>query len=244
MTEKKSPKSSYEVYNETARKKTKSSILDGRFPDLPDQKYAIIYADPPWHYGGKMQFDNSGKIKNNQGWGKNVFISAASFKYPTIKTGELKILDVKGIAEDDCLLFMWTTNPHLQQAIELGTTWGFEYKTVGFVWNKMVHNPGQYTVSYCELCLIFKRGRIPRPRGARNIKQLVEVQLGQHSEKPELVAKNIGKMFPEQRKIELFARAKREGWDAWGLETIYNGKIASKEDVPSPDQVDLLSGLE
>ena len=227
------PKSSYEIYNEVAKQKTKYCVLDEIFPDFPNQKYAIIYADPPWHYGGKMQFDKSGRAEHNQKWEKNVFVSAAAFKYPTIKTNELEMLDVKSIAEDDCLLFMWTTNPHLKQAIELGTSWGFEYKTVGFVWDKMVHNPGQYTVSYCELCLVFKRGRIPRPRGARNIKQLVQVLRGKHSEKPELIAKNIGKMFPEQRKIELFARKEREGWDAWGLETIYKGKIVSKEEVLS-----------
>lgn len=56
---------------------------------------------------------------------------------------------------------MWVTNPHLAQGIELGRAWGFEYRTVAFVWDKMVHNPGQYTMSYCELCLVFKRGRIP-----------------------------------------------------------------------------------
>ena len=231
MTEKNSPKSSYEIYSKTAKQKTKYSVLEELFPDLPNRKYAIIYADPPWHYGGKMQFDKSGLTEQNRGWGKNVFISAASFKYPTIKTNELKMLDVKSIAEDDCLLFMWTTNPHLQQAIELGVAWGFDYKTVGFVWNKMAHNPGQYTLSYCELCLIFKRGRIPRPRGARNVSQLVEIRRGGHSVKPELIAENICKMFPQQRKIELFSRARRKGWDAWGLETIYKDKITSKEDI-------------
>ena len=116
---------------------------------------------------------------------------------------------------------MWTTNPHLQQAIELGVAWGFEYKTVAFVWNKMVHNPGQYTMSYCELCLLFKRGRIPHPRGARNIKQLINCPRKQHSEKPIEVAENIEKMFPTQKKIELFARMKRSGWYSWGLETNY-----------------------
>tara|TARA_A100001037_G_scaffold290644_1_gene303773 strand:+ start:343 stop:1053 length:711 start_codon:yes stop_codon:yes gene_type:complete len=231
MKEKSPPKSSYEVYNYAKKKRTKFSILDELFPKLPKRKYAIIYADPPWHYGGKMQFDRSGMLEQNSGWGKNVFISAASFKYPTIKTNELKLLDVKSIAEDDCLLFMWATNPHLQQAIELGTAWGFDYKTVGFVWNKMVHNPGQYTVSYCELCLIFKRGKIPQPRGARNVKQLVEVQRGEHSVKPELIAENISKMFPQHRKIELFSRVRRKGWDAWGLETVHKDKIISKEDI-------------
>ena len=81
----------------------------------------------------------------------------------------------------------------------------------------MIHNPGQYTLSYCELCLLFKRGRIPKPRGARNIKQLVHSRRKQHSEKPFVIAENIEEMFPTQSKIELFARGQREGWDAWGL---------------------------
>lgn len=113
---------------------------------------------------------------------------------------------------------MWVTNPHLEQGIALGKAWGFEYKTVGFVWDKMLHNPGQYTLSYCELCLIFKKGRIPRPRGARNVKQLVRVKRKKHSEKPIEVLKNIELMFPTQEKIELFARKKQPGWDSWGLD--------------------------
>jgi len=114
---------------------------------------------------------------------------------------------------------MWTSNPHLDQAIELGKSWGFDYKTVAFVWNKMVHNPGQYNLSYCELCLLFKKGKIPTPRGARNIKQLVEVKRAKHSKKPIEVLKNIEKMFPSQKKIELFARNKNNGWEVWGLES-------------------------
>ena len=232
----KSAVSSYAVYNEKALKKTKINMLDEVYPPLPNSKFSIIYADPPWHYNGKMQFDKSGTKAENEGWQKDVFVSAASFKYPTIKTSELKSLDVNSIAEDDSLLFLWATNPHLEQAIELGKTWGFEYKTVAFVWNKMMHNPGQYTLSYCELCLLFKKGRIPKPRGARNIKQLLNLPRKKHSEKPVEIAKNIEKMFPAQKKIELFARAKRDGWESWGLETIYNNVVTSKEDVSNSDQ--------
>jgi N6-adenosine-specific RNA methylase IME4 len=115
---------------------------------------------------------------------------------------------------------MWATNPHLEQAIKLGTSWGFQYKTVAFIWNKMVHNPGQYTMSYCELCLVFKRGKIPQPRGARNVKQLVEAPRGSHSEKPLKVLENIELMFPTQSHIELFSRRRREGWVSWGLDLI------------------------
>jgi len=82
----------------------------------------------------------------------------------------------------------------------------------------MVHNPGQYTMSYCELCLVFKRGRIPKPRGARNIRQLVRAPRGRHSEKPLKVLHGIQEMFPSQDKIELFARHNPENWDVWGLD--------------------------
>jgi N6-adenosine-specific RNA methylase IME4 len=112
---------------------------------------------------------------------------------------------------------MWATSPHLEQAIELGKAWGFEYRTVAFIWDKMSHNPGQYTLSNCELCLVFKRGRIPKQRGARNVQQLVRSPRGKHSEKPIEVLQGIEKMFPSQSKIELFARNKPKGWSVWGL---------------------------
>lgn len=233
-------KSGYEIYNAKAKSKTKINTLEQFYPPLPNKKFSILYADPPWHYNGKMQYDKTATIAKNKGWKKDVFVSAASFKYPTVKTSELKNLNVELIAEDDSLLFLWTTNPHLQQAVELGTAWGFEYKTVAFVWNKMVHNPGQYTLSYCELCLLFKRGRIPHPRGARNIKQLINCPRKQHSEKPNEVAKNIEKMFPEQTKIELFARTRKEGWYSWGLETIQPKVITNPKDASTSDQNDLL----
>src|SRR3989344_5807786 len=184
------------------------------------KKFDIIYADPPWYYNGKMQFDKSSKSKEKIDLTRRIFISSATFKYPTLKTNELMKLPVRKIAKDDCLLFMWTSNPHLAQAIELGEAWGFEYKTVAFVWDKMNHNPGQYTLSNCELCLVFKRGRIPKPRGARNVKQLVRTPRKEHSEKPIDVIQAIEKMFPTQERIELFARRKTDGWSVWGLDVI------------------------
>lgn len=207
----------YTIYNAEQKRRTKRNDLPDFYPDLPEKKYSIIYADPPWDYNNKIQFDKSSKGVDKINLEKSIFISAANFKYPTIKTKDLKKISIYEIAEDNCLLFMWVTNPHLAQGIELGQVWGFKYRTVAFIWDKMAHNPGQYTVSYCELCLVFKRGKIPRPRGARNIKQLVRVPRGKHSEKPIEVLRGIEKMFPTQKKIELFARNKPENWDVWGL---------------------------
>lgn len=208
----------YSLYNEDAKRRTKINTLPDLYPPLPDKKFDIIYADPPWYYNGKMQFDKSSKSKEKIDFSRKIFISAATFKYPTLKTEELMKIPIQEIAKDDCLLFMWTTNPHLAQAVSLGEAWGFEYKTVAFIWDKMNHNPGQYTLSNCELCLVFKRGRIPRPRGARNVQQLVRSPRKEHSEKPIEIIQAIEKMFPSQERIELFARKKALGWSAWGLD--------------------------
>lgn len=210
----------YSIYNQDAKRRTKHNPLPSLYPQLPNKKFDIIYADPPWYYNGKMQFDKSSKSKEKIDLTRRIFISSAAFKYPTLKTSELMEIPIQKIAKDDCLLFMWSTNPHLTQAIELGNAWGFEYKTVAFVWDKMNHNPGQYTLSNCELCLVFKRGRIPRPRGARNIQQLVRSPRRDHSEKPIEVMQAIEKMFPTQERIELFARKKSDGWAVWGLDVI------------------------
>jgi len=230
--------SGYSIYNIEAKKRTKINPLDEIYPELPNEIYDVIYADPPWDYNGKMQYDKSSIKTENVGFKKNIFISSAIFKYPTLKLNELKELNVKSIAADDSLLFMWTTGPQLAYAIELGQAWGFEYKTIAFVWDKMVHNPGRYTLSQTELCLVFKRGRIPAPRGARNIRQLVQIHRSKHSEKPEVVLDGITKMFPEQKKIELFARKNYIGWDNWGLE-IPNTKIsiATQENINQKENI-------
>ncbi|MCY3858980.1 MAG: MT-A70 family methyltransferase [Gammaproteobacteria bacterium] len=178
------------------------------FPPLPDGEFEIIYADPPWDYKGQLQHNGPGGIDTG----------GAIRHYPTVTLDTLKNLDVASIAAKDCLLFLWATNPHLDQAIDLGKFWGFKWATVAFVWDKKRTNPGHYTLSRCELCLVFKRGRIPRPRGARNIHQLVSEKRGRHSEKPNVVRVRINKMFPEQRKIELFAREAVQDWYSWGLE--------------------------
>ena len=177
------------------------------FPPLPPGPYAILYADPPWDYRGQLQ--HAGRGSGDTG--------GAIRHYPTVTLRDLQELAVDGLAAADCLLFLWATSPHLDQAIALGKAWGFAWATVAFVWDKGRVNPGHYTLSQCELCLVFKRGKIPQPRGARDVRQLVAAPRGPHSAKPAEVRRRIEAMFPTQRKLELFARERVTGWDAWGL---------------------------
>lgn len=151
----------YSLYNVQQKRRTKINPLNEVYPQLPQKKYQVIYADPPWDYGGKMQYDKTTIKSENEGFHKKIFLSSAEFKYPTLKLKQLKELDVAGIAAEDCLLFMWTTGPQMANSIELGKAWGFEYKTIAFVWDKMVHNPGRYTLSQTEFVLAFKKENFP-----------------------------------------------------------------------------------
>lgn len=83
-------------------------------------KYNIIYADPPWQY--RLIPKRARPVSRSH--------------YPTMSIADIKALPVRSLAAKDCALFMWITFPCLQEAMEVLSAWGFEYKTVAFVWVK------------------------------------------------------------------------------------------------------------
>jgi len=171
------------------------------------KKYQIIYADPPWEY-------KAGRCLTPE----SLLSGANKTPYPYMSLEEICKLPVRHIASDNALLFLWVTGPKLDEAFQVGAFWGFEYSTIAFVWDKELVNPGYYTLSSVELCLVFRKGKIPQPRGARNVRQFLSQKKAKHSQKPDEVRERITAMFPSQTKIELFARQRPEGWDVWGNE--------------------------
>lgn len=170
-------------------------------------KYDILYADPPWQFNTKECLAK-----------KSILNGEINTHYSTMTLNDLKGLDIKSITTDKCLLFLWVVSPMLDDGIELMKSWGFKYGTVAFVWHKQRSNPGHYTMSECELCLVGRMGSIPTPRGARNMHQFLSELRGEHSEKPNEIRNRITQMFPTQKKIELFARQSIPGWDVVGNE--------------------------
>ena len=169
--------------------------------------YEIIYADPPWDYGGQTQ--HGGQGNTNSG--------SAVTHYPTMTVPEMiEQIPLGNWADRNCLLFMWSSWPHLDQAIHLGEGWGFKYVHTPFIWDKMAVNPGFYTMTETEPVLCFKRGTIPQPRGTRNEHQLIRQPRTRHSAKPHEVRMAINRMFPTQKKLEVFAREPQSGWAVWG----------------------------
>ena len=172
---------------------------------LPEGPFHVIYADPPWQYREKMMLGSTET-------------GSARKHYPTISTLDLMQLPVREQLAQDALLFLWSTGPMMPDAIQVGKAWGFDYKTVAFVWNKLHSTPGHYTLPQTEFCLVFKHGKIPQPRGVRNVRQLVEMISTKHSRKPWQIREDIESMFPHHRRVELFARDSHPGWTSWGLE--------------------------
>ena len=181
------------------------------FAPLPDKKYDIIYADPPWRFSGTM---SSKSVPENH--------------YPTVKTKDLMELDVPSICAENCLLYMWVINSHLKQGIELGEKWNFKYSTCPFVWNKIRPVVGHYTMMTVELVLVFKKGKYPLPKGTQNERQFLEERSTKHSAKPLEIRERISRMHPTQKKIELFARSSScKEWDTWGNQSGEN--VAEQE---------------
>jgi len=177
---------------------------------LPNKRYKIIYADPPWAYRDKR--DKHPRLSGG-----------ASVYYNTMELGDIKRLPIHNIADQDCILFMWATFPNLREGLEVIKAWGFEYKTIGFIWiktNKHTDKPffgiGHYTKSNSEPCLLAIKGR---PKIMSNyVSSVVIEHREEHSKKPDIVRDKIVELMGNVPRIELFARKPTEGWDVWGNE--------------------------
>ena len=181
-------------------KKRKIRVEETEQPVL-DGIYRVIYADPPWQYNADFM-DKYGHAKSH---------------YSTMSIEELCELSVSDIRADDCVLFMWTTSPKLEQAFQVIKAWGFKYKT-SFVWDKMKHNFGYYNSVRHEFLLIAGHGS-----STPDVKELHDSVISierndKHSEKPEYFRELIDKLYPTGNRVELFARKKVDGWDTWGAE--------------------------
>ena len=177
---------------------------------FPNKKYKVIYADPPWHF----QNWNNAKAQTNP-----------EKHYPTMSMKEIEELPMESIADKDCALFMWCTDPLLHKQIPIVEKWGFQYKTIAFHWVKTNRNkiknyylkgPGYWTRANPEICILATRGKPKRLDG--NVDRLVVAQRREHSRKPDRVRADIVKLMGDVPRIELFARAKFDGWDVWGNE--------------------------
>ena len=168
-------------------------------PALPTDKYRVVYADPPWQYSN-AGLDNYGHAERH---------------YPTMSIEELCALDIKGLVEQNAVLFLWVTSPMLEVSFDVIRAWGFKYKT-SFVWDKVRANFGYYGQIRHEFLLVCTRGACT-PEGEKPKDSVLTIERSTvHSQKPEEIRKMIEAMYPTGKRLELFARDAAQGWEVWG----------------------------
>jgi N6-adenosine-specific RNA methylase IME4 len=166
-----------------------------------DRRYPVIYADPPWHF--EVYNEESGVER------------ATANHYPTMGLDEICTLPVSDLATKAAVLFLWTTAPHLEEALRVISAWGFVYKT-NLAWVKDKIGLGYFVRNQHELLLVASRGDMPTPQPADRPPSVITAPRREHSRKPDEAYALVERMYPDLPKIELFARSAREGWAAWG----------------------------
>jgi site-specific DNA-methyltransferase (adenine-specific) len=174
------------------------------------KKYNIIYADFPWKYNDRR---NS----------KTTFGGGAYGQYPMMTMEQIEAFPVPDLADTNCALFMWCTFPLLDQQLRLFRHWGFTYKNDRFTWTKInarngkpFFGVGYYTKSNAEVCLLGIKGRM-KPI-SNKVSSVIIATRREHSRKPDEVRERIVQLFGDLPRIELFARQRFPGWDAFGNE--------------------------
>jgi N6-adenosine-specific RNA methylase IME4 len=178
--------------------KEKAEAINAEPPPLPNGPFRVLAIDPPWHY----------EVRTNDPTHRG------SLPYPSMTIDEIKDLDVGGIAADDSLLWLWTTNAHLPEAFGILEAWGFQYKTM-LTWGKHKMGLGDWLRGQTEHCLIGVKGKPVVT--LTNETTLLIAKSGKHSAKPEEFYALVEKLCPGS-KVELFQRRPREGWIGHGDE--------------------------
>jgi N6-adenosine-specific RNA methylase IME4 len=196
------------------------------------QRFAVIYADPPWHY---EVYSGEGKQRS------------AERHYNTSSLAEIMRLPVAALAADDSALCLWCTGPHIAigSHVEVMRAWGFEPKALLFDWVKqnrsgegLFTGMGFYTRSNSEQVFLATKGA-PK-RLAEDVHQVVFAPVGAHSEKPEEVRRRIQRLFGGSY-LELYGRRQVDRWTVWGNEVSPPEAPVHIEprDVPRADVLDI-----
>jgi len=173
------------------------------------KKYEIIYADPAWKY--------------KESWGNG------QTGYDCMSTDDICKLPVKNMTADTAHLYLWVTNPFLEDGFKVCKEWGFEYKTL-ITWHKLYASGkpemgmGYYFRGCTEHIIFGVKGKKKcLTKTERNL--LAEVNPRQHSRKPNIFREKIVNDWTgDLPRLEMFARSKKDlfdddlfkGWDLWG----------------------------
>jgi N6-adenosine-specific RNA methylase IME4 len=172
-------------------------------------KFGTILADPPWRFTNR-----TGKVAPEHGRLR---------RYDTMDLDDIKNLPVKDLALEKSHLYLWVPNAMLPEGLEVMKAWGFKYKG-NIIWYKTRKDGGPdgrgvgfYFRNVTEILLFGVRGSMRTLKPGRTQVNIILKQKREHSRKPDEQYKLIESCSPGPY-LEMFARAKRDGWAQWGDE--------------------------
>jgi len=178
--------------------KKQKEALQKEVLEKPIGKYDVIVIDPPWNYQDDSVYDAKG--------------FRGTCPYPTMTIDQIKNINLP--AKDNCVLWLWTTNKHIFYCKDILDKWGFEIKSI-LTWDKENIAIGRWLRSQTEHCILAIKGK-PYYQNTK-YGTLLREKRTKHSKKPDSFYKMVDEICGG-RKLDYFARSKREGWDSWGDE--------------------------
>lgn len=187
--------------------KTQRAEIEKNTQEKPTGLFDVIVIDPPWKYDGD-KYD--AKEDDLPAYEPNGFRGSAP--YITMSLEEIK--NIKLPSKNDCVLWLWTTNVFLPDCYPLLKEWGFELKSM-LTWDKQHFGTGRWLRSQTEHCILAIKGK-PFYNNTK-WSTLISEKRTTHSAKPNIFYKMVEEICAG-RKLDYFARKKREGWDVYGDE--------------------------
>jgi N6-adenosine-specific RNA methylase IME4 len=188
-----------EARREENRKKIAAVPEPEKAAAVADAKFATIVIDPPWDWGDEGDQDQLGRARPD---------------YSTMTIEQLEQLDVGGLADDDCHIYLWITNRSLPKGFRLLEAWGFRYITA-ITWVKPHFGMGNYFRGQTEHVLFGVKGSQPLKRKDVGTAFMADRGTGGHSSKPSTFLDLVESCSPGPY-IEMFSRSSRNGWITWG----------------------------
>lgn len=181
------------------------------------QPFSVLMIDPPWlkKKGGLR------KARPNQG---------RHLDYQTMPTNEIfKLLDEEVFvnASDVHTVFMWTIEQYLLECEQYMEQRGYK-RHCRFIWDKTNGVAPAFTVRYSHEYLIwyYKPKMLPIAKEQQGkFMTVFSEKAREHSRKPDYAYQMIEALYPNENKIDVFSREKREGWLQYGNQIEYFGCV-------------------
>ncbi|MDE2469121.1 MAG: hypothetical protein KGL35_10370, partial [Bradyrhizobium sp.] len=210
------------------RRAEREAELGRKIQAMPDQRFGVAIEDFEW---------------DHEAWSRETGLERSpSMHYETAADAHSPEEIVARCAErfkclaEDCVLFKWTTIPHLAIAIHVLELQGFRYVT-HLVWDKRrmgeARGTGYWFTGEHEIVLVGVRGKVVAPAVA-HFRSVFTEPVGAHSKKPENLHRIIEFHWPNVPKVEFNARRARAGWFAWGFDAPAE---ASALEPPAPLEI-------